>query len=185
MVENDYKDKIEIAQKAIAGLNLDPELKKIAFSKIIDDLLGKKEGNKPMLFLKKVKRKGSEKGVSESTEKEEDILSQINAEDFPHIHTLSSKLDLALYLLKVLRDKEISDGLIPSQIAKILTYKFRIKANQFNTGMAMSKARELLDRDKIKTRGGIAYKYKIMKKGEDYLNDVLTKAQHKEENTEE
>lgn len=184
MTESNYKDKIEIAQKAIAGLNLGPELKKIAFSKIIDDLLGKKEENKSVPSSKMVKKKSPENNeVGKSARKDEDILSQINAEDFPHIHNLSSKLDLALYLLKILRDKDISDGLIPSQIARILTDKFRIKSDQFNTGMAMSKARELLDRDKIKTRGGIAYKYKIMKKGEDYLNKILTNIQQKQEGT--
>ena len=35
-------------------------------------------------------------------EPEEDIVSMINAEDFPKIHDLTSKLDLSLYLLKIL-----------------------------------------------------------------------------------
>lgn len=174
MEKKDYRQKIEIAKKAIEGLKLDSDEKNIAFSKIIDDLLREEVSNK--IITPSIKRKGIKKNKEEEIPvvKNEDFISQINAEDFPDIHNLTSKLDLALYLLKVLRDNGISDGLIPSQVAKILTDKFRIKSNQFNMGMAMSKARELLDRDKITTRGGIAYRYKIMKKGEDYITKKIS-----------
>jgi len=178
MKEQDYKEKVRIANQAIEGLNLDDNLKLKAFEKILDNLLSNESETKKESKSKKVAKAETKKetsNISEQEQKQEDIFSKINAEDFPEIHNLNSKLDICLYLLKGLREKQDIDGLIPSQIAKILTDKFRIKADQFNIGMALSKARELLDRDKIKMRGGTAYKYRIMKKGEEYILNKISK----------
>lgn len=184
MSEKNYKEKIEIAKKAVEGLNLDDNLKLKAFEKVLDDLLGNRLSNNKEVSTRKTRK--SKKKIYSAVESvkdgeiEEDIMSKINAEDFPKIHNLTSKLDLSLYLLKVLREKYKIDGLISSQIAKILSEKFRIKANQFNIGMILSKSKKYLDRDKVMTRGGIGYKYKIMKSGEDYL-DKLIKMSNKNE----
>ncbi len=188
MSENDYKEKIEIARKAVEGLK-DENLKLKAFEKVLDDLLGNKLSNTEGTFGKKSKKSKKKPsiiiGVAKETEEpEEDIISKLSAEDFPQIHNLKSKLDLSLYLLKILREKYEIDGLISSQIAKILSEKFRIKANQFNIGMILSKSLKYLERDKVMTRGGIGYKYKIMKGGEDYLKNVLPKI-NTDENEEE
>ena len=177
MKEQDYKEKVRIAKEAVVGLDGDLKLK--AFEKVLEDLLGTKgsvDNNNSVPIMKRAKKKSineNQKKPEAPEQKQEDIISLINAEDFPEIHNLSTKLDICLYLLKILRERANVDGLIPSQIAKILTDKFRIKADQFNIGMALSKARELLDRDKITMRGGTAYKYKIMKKGEDYIAKKL------------
>lgn len=193
MKSEDYKEKIEIAKKAIEGLNLDESLKVKAFEKVLDDLLSKdKSRNQPAAKNDKAKKNKIQPTLVQQTtnDAEKDISTSLNVDDFPEIHRLQRTIDRALYIIKIVRDKMNTDGLVPSQVAKILTERFRIKSNQFVISMALMKAKEYVDRKKIITRGGFAYSYRIMKAGEDYLKKCLKEAnsnihENQEESAEE
>ncbi|MFH1431274.1 MAG: hypothetical protein ABIG37_02290 [Nanoarchaeota archaeon] len=181
MENKDYKKMIEMANKALEGLNLDDALKTKAFEKVLDDLLGvnknqevMKTTNKKSQNKKKTTNSNSPKKKEAEEDKTTEIIAKLKAEDFDKIYKMDKGLDYSLYLLKVLREKYEIDGLIPSQIARILSDKFRIKTNQFSIGMALMKAKEYVDRHKVVTRGGSAYKYRIMANGEKYIEEVET-----------
>lgn len=179
MKSEDYKEKIEIAKKAIEGLNLDESLKVKAFEKVLDDLLNKDKPNNQAHIKKGKTGKTKPQSIPlkpVSNQSEQDISETLNADDFPEIHRLQRTLDKALYIIKIVRDKMDIDGLVPSQVAKILTERFRVKSNQFVISMALMKAKEYVDRRKIITRGGFAYSYRIMRAGENYLEKCLKEA---------
>ncbi|PIN93946.1 hypothetical protein COU54_00935 [Candidatus Pacearchaeota archaeon CG10_big_fil_rev_8_21_14_0_10_31_24] len=182
MENKDYKEMIETAKKAVEGLNLDESMKMKAFEKVLDDLLGKnKSESTSVIATHNKKRKTIANKTIKNNEKEEqlEILNKLKAEDFARIHNLKKSLDWSLYILQVLRDKYSVDGLIPSEIAAILSEKFRIKTNQFVIGMALMNAKEYVDRHKTTTRGGMAYKYRIMKKGEDYIKQKIEESDNR------
>ncbi len=176
MENKNYKNMIETAKKAVEGLNLDESMKMKAFEKVLDDLLGKNKPENSITSTTNNKKGKTMVRKTTNNEKKENLLEtldKLKAEDFNKIHNLKKSLDWSLYILQVLRDKYSIDGLIPSEIATILSEKFRIKTNQFGIGMALMKAKEYVDRNKTTTRGGTAYKYRIMKKGEDYIKQQI------------
>ena len=63
-------------------------------------------GNNPIRRKPKKRKIKDNSQKTEQEQKRDNIFFKINAEDFPEIHNLKSKLDICLYLLKILREKE-------------------------------------------------------------------------------
>jgi len=169
------KEKMESAQKAVEDIK-DPELKKIAFENILNKLLveerkvvRKKKGKKGSKLNRK---SGSDAEIDKITEK---IISSINRTEYPNMYKLSKGGDQSLYLLKIARDKLNIDGLIPSQISKVLFENFRIKLTSNAVSMALMQAKTHVDRKAISIRGGRGYRYYLMHSGEKYLDNLISK----------
>ncbi len=94
-----------------------------------------------------------------------DLLESIDSTQHPGIGAASKVLDRSLMVLQIaLHDHDV-DGLTPTQIATILTEKFRVRTTKEAVSMAVSKATNLVNR----IPQGQGFLYKIMSPGEAYL----------------
>lgn len=101
------------------------------------------------------------------------ICSSINRTEFPAIYKLKTALGRALFVLNITRNKYGIEGLLPSEISKILKISFRLKDTAASIQVSLANATEYVDRKPIKVQGGQSYKYYIMHKGEEYLDTIL------------
>ncbi|MFA5421096.1 MAG: hypothetical protein WC280_03700, partial [Patescibacteria group bacterium] len=169
---------------AVSGVS-DPELKKIAFQKVLDKFLDnglsvkskKNSGNK---YKKNVsKNKPSKKSPVKKKEKDpvlSELLQKINRTKYSEIHNLKKTLDKSLYILKICKDDLDVDGLIPSQISYLLGEVFRVKITKESISMALGAATKFVDRNECVVNGGKAFIYKIMHDGEEHVNRILNSA---------
>ena len=177
MENENLKDIIQQANDAVSGVS-DPDLKKIAFQKILDKLfddnINKISKHKSE---KKIVSKAATSKIS-SNKKEKDLilselLRKINRTKYSEIHNLTKALDKSLYILKICKDDLGVDGLVPSQISGLLRGAFRIKMSKESVSMALGAATKYVDRNECVINGGRAFIYKIMHDGEKYLNEAL------------
>jgi len=163
--------------------DLDPELKKIAFDNILNRLLDESCGTLPSKKTKPAREaKPRPKTVSKKTSEPSEldsittkILTSINTTKYPVMFKLNKTLDRSLYLLKIVRDDLQIDGLVPSQIGKVLTEKFRKKTTGNAVSMALMDALKYVDRRPVTIQGGSGYTYHIMHDGEEYLKPIIEK----------
>jgi hypothetical protein len=165
MIEN-LKDKLEEAQSAVE--TLEEPFKTIAFEKILNKLMGDSDLEKKKAPKKQKKR--AETGLVD--EETQQIINSLNRTEFPIIKKIDKSLDLALYMLKEM-EKRGYDSLSPSQIAAILKGVFRKKINQPAVAMALFKADEYTHRIPFTYKGGKSYKYKLMERGEEYIDSLI------------
>jgi biotin operon repressor len=104
----------------------------------------------------------------------DNILQSLDRTKYPLLSKLSMALDKALYILKIIKDDLNVDGLTPLQIAIILTEKFRIPITREAISMALYDDTEKVDRVSGKEKSR-AYTYRIMSRGEEYINNLLQK----------
>ncbi|MBS3089175.1 hypothetical protein J4402_05405 [Candidatus Pacearchaeota archaeon] len=177
MENNGYKEKLEEIQKAVAGL--EEPLKSKAIDKLLENVFNptgsprlerqlKKERTSK---LKKVQSKRNE-SIKEDEENDKKMFETINRTEYPKIHKLETNLQRALYVLKIMKDKNY-DGLNPSQIQAILTDIFGIKSNIAAISMALINDKYHTVKEKVSYNGTAANKYKIMKAGEDYIEQKI------------
>jgi len=127
---------------------------------------------------KKPSKKGSSEIVtsisasdSESVKK---VKNKLNRTEYPIMYELNIVLDKSLYLLKIVKDKLDIDGLTPPEMSYILTNIFRIGTSRQSIGIALMKSKYVHRVEKSKEGAGRStYIYKIMKPGEDYLEEVM------------
>lgn len=158
-----FKQASEIAQQV-------PEsMQEAAFNRAIDLLTGNSEAE-PITPAKatkttKAKRKPVKQKTAEEDEDTENLLSAIDSTQHPGITSSTKVLDRSLMVLHIaLRDHGI-DGLMPSQIADVLTEKFRISTRSAVVSNALGLAASLVNR----ISNGPGFIYKIMGPGEEYL----------------
>lgn len=96
------------------------------------------------------------------------VLSSVDTTQHPGIKAATKVLDRALMVLQIARTEFHIDGLSNTDIAKVLTEKFRIRTSKNAVGMALSGATDLVNRNKQ----GIKYIYQIMGPGEDHLAHI-------------
>lgn len=158
-----FKQAAEIAQQA-------PEnLQETAFSKAVDLLTGNAQqepvitpaGQVPKKKSKPTKRTDANSGVS-STDR---LIDEINSTQHPGVKSASSVLDRSLMVLQIALTEHDVDGLTPTEIATILTEKFRIRTTRTAVNMALGRATSLVDR----RPQGRGFLYRIMGPGEEYL----------------
>ncbi|MBX4212556.1 hypothetical protein KW787_03840 [Candidatus Pacearchaeota archaeon] len=102
------------------------------------------------------------------------MISNINRTEYPEIHQLDNNLDRALFILKLMKDKGY-DGLNPSQINQILTTVFRVKSNKPVVSMALIRDKHYTEKKPEMYKGTKANTFRIMHKGEQYVDDILTR----------
>lgn len=163
-MEDELKNKVEAAQTAVK--DLEEPLKTKAFEIILNKLLSTNTETHTTGHQSLTK--------SNVHEDEGDRLSDdIDRTAYPVMYKLPNVLDKALYVLFIAKNYYGVDGLSPSQISKILTLKFRLPTTMNAIGMTLMKRGDFVDRSKIQTQGGTAYKYKIMHAGESHVKKIL------------
>jgi hypothetical protein len=95
----------------------------------------------------------------------EALMEQIDSTQHPGIRSSSTVLDRSLMVLQIARTEHKVDGLVPSDIARILTDKFRVSTTDVAVRMALGKVTNLVNR----VQRGNAFVYRIMGPGEEYL----------------
>ena len=172
------KIELEKAKTSLENAKLSGEEKKIIFSKITDKIL---ENESLTHTIKSEKKKSHKKikiikGENETRkrlkEEEDNLVKMLSRSKYSIIYKLESALNQSFFLLKIAEEKNVK-GLTPGQISNILKEVFKIKKSQAAVSMALMKATEYADRKKINLGGTFAYKYEIMKRGEDYINKKL------------
>ncbi len=102
------------------------------------------------------------------------ISSKIDMRKYAHFYRLSP-LPLFLNVLKMALDEFGIDGLTPTEISKVLAGKIRIPKGTDRTAIShmLADAREYVDR--CKNPRGRGYIYRLMKDGEDFLQEEIKK----------
>lgn len=163
-----FKQASEIAQQV-------PEsMQQAAFNRAIDLLTG---GTKPEPILEQTTSKsGRRKTQSKQTDVDvtgdgpisDDLLEAIDSTQHPGVTSATTTLDRSLMILQIALTDHNVDGLMPSEIAKILTNKFRVSTAGGAVSMALGRATTLVNR----VSSGHGYSYRIMKPGEEYLTHL-------------
>lgn len=177
MENKNLKEIIRQANDAVSEVS-DQELKKIAFQRVLDELLddnlSKKDGvifkNKPK---KSISKRSSFKNRSVKKKEKDPVLSklleQIDRTKYSDIHSLTKVLDQSLFILKIAKDDLNVDGLLSSQINILLKEVFRIKKSAASISMALMRSVKYTDR----SGEGNKILYKIMHDGEAYLKEII------------
>jgi len=187
MEEKTLKERLEEAQEAVS--NLEEPFKKLAFEKILNSLfvqeapVNNTPKNKGQTQKVKKEKKTSLNGNSKKRidEETQEMINKLNRTEHTIIKKMNKAIDLSMYILKVMEEKGYN-SLTPSQIADILLEVFKKKITKAAVGMALLKADEYIDRDKTIFRGAVSYKYRLVDKGEDYINSLIETLEQEELN---
>ncbi len=144
-------------------------MQEAAFNRALDLLTNSQQGQTSEEGSVKQKpasnRKSSAKKDTQDQSDNYSVLSSIDTTQHPGIKAATKALDRALMILQIARTEFDIDGLSNTEIAKVLTEKFRIRTSKDAVGMALSGATDLVNR----TKQGQKYIYQIMGSGEDHL----------------
>lgn len=158
-----FKQASEIAKQV-------PEnMQEAAFNRALDMLTGesnKEQPEKDIPDSKKIIKKKNRK-FSELEQKDDghELITKIDSTQHPGVTSATKVLDRALMILQIALQDHAIDGLTPSEIAHILTDKFRVRTDNNSVNMGLGRATNLVDRIHV----GKGYKYRIMEPGEKYL----------------
>lgn len=148
------------------AMSVDESVREAAYNRAFDFLI-QQSGFGEKTSKKQISAQGKNKQKVDETAKDEmAILMQIDRTAHPEILEAKSVLDRSLYLLRVANNECQIDGLKASQIAKILTDKFRIRTPRKSVATALDKAGDKVD--SIPNTNGTVYR--IMSSGESYLD---------------
>ncbi len=146
------------------------ELREVAFNRALDALLKssvpQSQPVKSPPSTKRPKTENSLNTIDATTDPVNALLENLDRTKYPEISNALKVLERALFLLRAARDDYGVDGLGASQIATILTEKFRLRTSRQAVSQALSTANDKVDRIG-KSRNVF---YRIMKPGEDYLD---------------
>ncbi|MBI5803806.1 hypothetical protein HY450_01015 [Candidatus Pacearchaeota archaeon] len=197
-------EKVKKAKEAVA--ELEEPLKTEAFKKILDKLLEpdvpqqmhqaynqhpdyipvgnsyvkrKKNNSGKKRKINDTLNQSNAQKKEEAEKRKRELAEKINRTEHPEIHDLQRTLAKSLYVLKIMRDKKV-DGLTPPEISYVLkeVFKIKISGELVSTNLNRKEAQKYVDRNRIVVGKAVAYKYKLMKGGEDYLKTELKKNNH-------
>lgn len=209
-IEN-LSEKVRKAKEAVD--DLEEPLKTEAFKKILDKLL---EPNAPMQLLPNyipqtsqfsidnVNRKQKKNSLNkkrkinntlnnsnaqkkeEAEKRKRELAEKINRTEYSEIHDLKRTLTKVLYILEIMRDKDV-DGLTPPEISYILkeVFKIKISGELVSINLNRKESQKYVDRSRIIIGKAVAYVYKLMKGGEDHINEELKKINSHKNKTDE
>lgn len=173
-----FKQASEIAQQV-------PEhLQEAAFNKAIDLLTGVQQpeapsenpNHRPKVSSQRHRTKQPQL-VSSSSKQQgvliDTLLRDIDSTSYPQVFAATSVLERSLWVLQLCHLDHNVDGLSPSDIARILTDKFRVKSTDSAVRMALSRASDLVDR----VPQGKSFIYRIMAPGEEHLSRTSSEEQ--------
>ncbi|MCK5320274.1 hypothetical protein KAJ61_02715 [Candidatus Parcubacteria bacterium] len=187
MNSDDLKALINSANEAVKDIK-DDELKKIAFKIALDKLLysnnstGSSSKTKKVSKTKNVTAKKTSSGPKSKNYTDDlskELCKKINRTKYPKIHNLKTAKERAVYILKIAKNDLNADGLNPTQISLILSGPFRIKASKESISMALGSETKFVDRKEVSVKGGKAYVYKLMHKGEEWIDEILKNIDNK------
>lgn len=162
-----FKQAADIAEEV-------PEsMQEAAFNRALDALLSEAGLSiEPSTQTAKVRRE-TKKSVQPVRGDNADYLNkEMDRTKYPRLTPNLNVLDRSLMLLEAAKNDHGIDGLTSTEIANVLTEKFRIPTTYNAISMALSEAGSLVDRRKI----GRSFQYRIMKPGEDHLAQLDTKS---------
>ena len=167
MAKKNLKDSFK--QAAEIAKDVPETMHAVAFNRALDALL--KEDTKGAV---RADKNGKTRRVT-TTPKTNDssgdeittMLQQLDRTAHPEIPKAQRVLDRSLHLLRIAKDVLEIDGLSSTQIAKVLTKKFRLKTTHQAVRQALDKAGDKADRV---SAGNGATRYRIMAPGEEYLD---------------
>lgn len=184
MEDNNLKDRLKKLEELQPLLkNLEEPLKSMTAKKIMDEIFPetiKTESEEKR--VKKIKGKSSNKKAKsrqEYEEKDAEMFISLNRTEYPEIYKLSSNIERALYILKIMKEKGYS-GLNPSQINTILLNIFGIKSNLPAVSMALISDKKYTHKIPTTYKGAKAFEYQIMHSGEEHIKEILSNIQRKE-----
>jgi hypothetical protein len=153
-----FKQAAEIAE------SVPKDLREAAFNRALDTLLVSEKpraakSQKRVLRLKDTEIDGN------TSDNIAILLADLDRTAHPEIATTPRVLERSLFFLRAVRDNHNIDGLGASQIAKVLTEKFRLKTTRQAVTQALDVAGNMVDR-RI-TLGKVSYH--LMLPGDEYL----------------
>jgi hypothetical protein len=135
-----------------------------AFHRALDQLLGEETGT-TSASVRGRRVRASKRQSTDSGDAAAVLVEQINRTHHPEVGTADATLDRALHVLRIAKDDFGIDGLKASQIAAVLTDKFRLAITRQRINQVLDRAGNFVDRTP-RAGGSI---YRIMKPGEDLL----------------
>ena len=162
-----FKQAAEIAQLVPATMH------EAAFNRAIDLLTGNtanRGGTSPAQMPKAVIRavKSEQLGKVKKAETVDKLLNAMDSTQHPGVRSAAKVLDRALMVLKIALSEHEVDGLSTTDIARILTDKFRIRTTRQAVGRALEDATNLVNR----VPQGRVLIHRIMGPGEEYLEHL-------------
>jgi len=161
-------DKIEKAFEAAAAIakKVPENLQETAFNRALDHILGVRPTEQPRPVVGS-RRMGSRDQPNETA----DWIDAIDRTRYPDIGDTSRVADQSLKVLHLAQAEHGVDGLTSSQIARILTNKFRLRVTP--NAVAMALQRESGTVNSRQTSAGVVFQ--LMAPGERYLNELRSK----------
>lgn len=160
------KDKFRVASEIASSVP--KELREVAFNRALDALLvASSKHNPPPPGAPPVQRRQKPRPSSGTEESSgAGLLADLDRTRYPEIMSARRVLDRALLLLRAARDDHAVDGLGGSQIAAILSDKFRVRTTRQAVTQALEAAADKVDRKRLHGKSVI---YRLMHPGDQYL----------------
>ncbi|MCH7878176.1 MAG: hypothetical protein IH914_02540 [candidate division Zixibacteria bacterium] len=164
---NDEELKLVFKKAAELSKAVPENLQEAAFNRAVDVLLGGEHANErgakvgPRERSKKLDRSQPGDGGDINS-----LFNELDRTQFPQMNHASRVVDNAMILIRIAREKFQINGLSASQIATVLTDKFRFRTTRQAVNQALDKAGDKVDRftDNSRTL------YRVMAAGEEYLD---------------
>jgi len=161
----------EIFNKAAAiSKNVPENLQEIAFNRALDALLKVDSRGTDKKGSKKITKKSAESNSQKTNI--DYLLENIDRTKYQMVYDAPDVLTRSLNLLSIVQNEFELDGLGPTDLAKILTEKFRIKSSRQAVTAALDAAGNKVDRVSLSNKNPY---YRIMKAGEDFIRNKETK----------
>lgn len=148
----------------IAG-TVPKEFREAAFNRALDTLLGTAKTTSAKIQRQEEMSRNT-KNESDESDPVNVLLANLNRTKHTEVVSTSRVLDRSLFLIRAARDDHQIDGLRASQIAKVLTEKFRLKTTRQAVAQALDGAGDKVDR--MSVSGAVSYR--LMHPGDEYLN---------------
>jgi len=176
-IERLIEEAVSVATEVAARA---PEhLQPIVFSKAFDAVMADWQGVRASEAghgnRKLAPSRPSQSKVTSHSQDRKRQFSQISPGRYPHITHEKPALDNALHLLLIAKSDLDIDGLGVREIAEILTENFRCRITHQGIHYALTNAGKLVDRRK----SGNRVIFRIMAKGEDYIQKSVKRHGHK------
>jgi hypothetical protein len=167
-----------IEEAAAIAEALPKDLREAGFNRALDALLGGASPTEARRGSGESPRSPS-RGSSESSRRRpsgaapsrpnnaETLVQGINRTNHPEIKASSPVLDRALSVLRIAQEEFEIDGLTASEIAKVLTDKFRVRTTRQRVNQVLDEAGAMVDR--IPGSGRVGARYRLMRTGEEFL----------------
>jgi hypothetical protein len=167
---NDIKSAVQEA--AAIAASVPKELREAAFHRSLDALLGTQHEARTKSRTRQTSRRAtgrrsSRDEPSDTSGTADTLIQSINRTAYPKLTASVAVLDRSLAVLRIAQDDFEIDGLRASEIAKVLTDKFRIRTTRQRVNQVLDSAGSMVDRIPGGRHGA---RYRLMAPGEKFLD---------------